>query len=495
MDSIKEKTISGFIWRLLQNLSVQVVSFVVSIVLARILMPSDYGLIAMIMVFINIALIFINIGFSSAIIQKKELTPVEIDTMFYSGIIISVLLYAVLFFTAPWVAVFYKEERLVSLLRAESLIIVIGSLYSVHQALIIREMKFQKSFIVNLIAVVVNGIVGIICALRGFGPWALVYATIANYLTCAVIMWIVVKWTPKFRFSFKAFQSIFLFSAKILVSGLIDTVFNNIRSIIIGKQYSSEDLAYYSRGYQFPTLIMTQVDGAVTMVLFSSLSKYQDDWENGLRALRRAMKTSMYVCAPLMAGLCAVAESLVLLLLTDKWAASVEYVRLTTIICVMWPLSARRHALNALGKSGISLILNIIGKTFMLTLILLTFRHSVRLMIISTIISSLLSQILGAFVYAKHLNYKVADQLADILPSIMLSAFMGFVVYFISYLNLGHFITLLIQVPAGIVIYILGSKLLRFEAYRYLLDMLEEWKGKFFQKKKETTIIKEKLMT
>jgi teichuronic acid exporter len=372
--SVKEATIWGFIWRFLQNSTGQLVSFVVSIILARILMPDDYGLIAMIMVFISIAMVFINTGFSSALIQRKDLKPEEIDTVFYSGVITSVVLYWILFYTAPWIATFYGEERLVLLLRVESIIVIIGALYSVQQALIIREMKFWKSFIVNITGAVVYGVVGITYALRGYGPWALVYGAIANYLTCAVIMWIVVKWVPRLRFSIKAFRSMFLFSAKILASNLLDALFNNLRSLIIGKQYSSVDLAYYSKGYQFPTLIMTQVDGAITTVLFSALSKYQDDWETGLRVLRRAMKTSMYVCAPLMAGLYAISEPMILLLLTDKWAGSIEYVRLTTIICVMWPLSARRHALNALGKSGISLILNIIGKALVLIFILSPFK-------------------------------------------------------------------------------------------------------------------------
>ena len=485
MTSIKEAAIWGFIWRFLQNSTVQIVSFVVAIVLARILMPDDYGLIAMNMVFISIAMVFVNTGFSSAIIQKKDLKPVDIDTLFYSGLISSILLYLVLFYTAPWIAAFYGEERLVSLLRVNSVIVIIGALYSVHQALIIREMKFQKSFIVYLIAAIVNGVVGITLALRGFGPWALVYGAIANYLTCAVIMWIVMRWIPRLRFSLDAFQAMFMFSVKILASSLIDTIFNNIRAIIIGKQYSGKDLAYYIRGEQFPSLIMTQVDGAITTVLFSTLSKYQDDWETGLQVLRRAMKTSMYVCAPLMAGLYAVSEPMVILLLTDKWAASIEYVRLTTIICVMWPLSARRHALNALGKSGVSLILNIIGKVLVLIFIFLTFRHSVRLMIISTIFASLLMQVLSAFVYAKHLQYKVLDQLADILPSIILSIFMGAIVYSITFMNFGHLITLIIQIPAGIAIYMLASKVLRLESFNYLLGLLKDWRAKSSMNKQE----------
>ena len=472
-ESIKGKAIFGFIWRFLQNAGTQIISFIISIVLARVLMPEDYGLVAMITVFTNIAMVFINTGFSSAIIQRKNLTDEESSTVFYFSIGMGLVMYGILYFSAPYIAAFYSQPRLIPMLRVESLIVVIGSLYSVPQALINRKMQFKKSFIVSLSGVIVQGAVGITLAYNGFGPWALIYATIANYAVNAVIMWVVVRWIPKLVFSVKAFSGMFLFSFKMLLSALFDTVFNNIRSIIIGWQYISTDLAYYNRGYQFPSLLMTQIDSAITTVLFSSLSKFQDDWEKGILILRRAMKTSMYVCLPLIAGLCAVAEPMVRLLLTDKWLPCVDYIRITAILCASWPLSARRHALNSLGKSGISLVLNIMGKAITLAAILITYKHSVKALIIGTVVASYLGQIVATIIYAKTLKYPVMAQLTDILPSALLSAFMGVSVWSISLLPIADLPLIIIQVAAGVVIYVLLSKIFKMESFNYTLNMVK----------------------
>ena len=217
-----------------------------------------------------------------------------------------------------------------------------------------RRLEFKKSFAISFAGVITHGVVGIILALLGFGPWALVISTIANLFVCCILNWVVVKWRPSLMFSKESAKYMFSFSGKVLGSELLNSVFNNICSLIIGRQYSSQDLAYYNRGYQYPTLIMNQVDGATTTVLFSALSKYQSDWENGgLNALRRAMKTSLYICAPLLFGLSAVAEPMIVLMLTEKWLPCVEYVRLVSMMCLFWPLSAQRHALNSLGRSDV----------------------------------------------------------------------------------------------------------------------------------------------
>lgn len=476
--NIKSKAVSGFIWRLFQNAGTQIISFVISIILARILTPSDYGIIAMITVFTNIAMVFINTGFSSAIVQKKELSDTDKSTMFFAGFMLSLVLYSILFFTAPYIAIFYKEPKLIDLLRVESLIIVIGALSSVHRALVTREMKFKKSFFASLYGAIAHGVSGIAFAMLGFGPWALVLSAIINYLASGIVFWCKVDWRPRFTFSFVSFRNMFSFSVKMLFSGLLDSVFNNIRSIIIGRQYSSADLAYYNRGYQFPSLVMTQVDGAITTVLFSSLSKYQSDWENGLRVMRRAMKTSLYVCTPLMAGLCAVADPMIRILLTDKWEQSIPYVRLAAIICAFWPLSSQRHALNSLGKSGISLRQNMIGKAVTIVLLLLTYRHSVMLMIASSILGSCICLVINAFVYRKHLNYQFKHQISDILPTILLSAVMGFATYSVMFLNLNSVLTLVIQIPLGILIYVLGSMILKFDSFYYVLDIIKNLFGK-----------------
>lgn len=478
-ESLKERVISGTFWNFFQKLSAQLINLVISIVLARLLTPEDYGVVAMITVFTNIAMVFVSTGFSSAVIQKKELSDADINTMFYSGFGLSLVLYGIMFLAAPYIAGIYHEPSLTNMIRVESVIIVLGGSYSVQQALISRELQYKKNFLIGVIGVIAQGGFGIAFALSGFGPWALVFSTIIYHTVTSVLMWYVVGWKPKLIFSGQSFKAMFGFSTKMLAGGLLNTVFNNIRSLIIGIRYSSADLAYYNKGYQYPTLVMGQVDGTINAVLFASLAKYQSDWKSGLMVLRRAMKTSLYVCAPLMAGLCAVADPMIRILLTDKWEGSIVYVRLVSIICIFWPLSAQRNALNARGKSGIALIMNIIGKVITIVCLLATFRHSVQLMISSSIFASSICLVINACFYRKHLDYRFRDQVTDILPPLLLSAAMGLVTYTVMFLNLSSVLTLMIQIPLGILIYVAGSILFRFDSFFYILSFI---KG-FFKKK------------
>lgn len=473
MSSLKQQTIFGFFWRFLQNAGTQVIGFIVSIILARILMPSDYGLIAMITVFTSIASVFVTTGFSSSIIQKKDLSDIDKSTIFHTGIATSLFLYIGLFFLSPYIANFYRETQLVALIRVQSLSLILSALYSTHSAILSRELRFKKSFIASLSGVCVQGVLGISLAYIGFGPWALVYSYLANSAVCTVVTWIIVKWMPKMQFSMQSFKQMFAFSIKILCLSLVNTLFYNIQALVIARQYSSQDLAYYNRGQQFPSLIMQQVDGSMNTVLFSSLAKYQDDWDSGLRVLRHAMRTSMYICFPLMIGLFAAAEPLVRFLLTDKWIDSVPFVRLMAVICLFWPLSAQKNALNALGKSGIPLAMNICSQIITLILILLTYKISVIAMVSSTLVSSIIFQGIGAFIYRKYLNYGICDQIWDMVPSLFAAVFMGCIVFTMTFLNIDAGLILLLQMLLGVIVYGLISHIFKIKAYVYILNMIK----------------------
>lgn len=470
---IKNNAISGFIWRLLQNSGTQIISFILSIILARLLMPEDYGLIAMVSVFTSIAMVFINTGFSSAIIQQKEISQEDLSSVFVSGLLVAIVLYIILFFCAPAISFFYHEDKLVSIIRVQSISLIIASLFSVQQAIVTRNLQFKKSFIMSFAGSLAQGITGIVLAMRGTGVWSLVISSLIYNIVCCMVIDIFVKFKPSFCFSIKRVKRLFSFSSKILLNSLLDTVFNNIRSLFIGRIYSSEDLAYYNRGYQFPVVIMGQVDGSMTTVLFSSLSKYQEDWSKGLSVLRRAMKTSIFICAPMLAGLCAVADPLVRVLLTDKWAESIPYVRLVSLICLFWPLSARIHALNARGYSNISLIMNVIGKILVLVCLLFSYKISMFAMVASSLIASGISLFISAFVYRKYLDYSIKQQLVDVIPSILIASFMGFLVYSISLIQMNLILLLIVQIVAGIIIYSVLSLLFNKETFQYCFDLLK----------------------
>lgn len=470
----RRKIVNGFIWRLMQNVGNQVVSFIISIILARLLMPEDYGLVAMITIFTNIAMVFINTGFSSAIIQKKVLTDEDIDTIFFTGVLCGILLYGILYLIAPTVSNFYAEPQLTKLFRAESLIVIIASLSSVQQALITRALLFKKNFFIGLTATLLQGVIGISLALLGYGVWALVISSLVNGAVSAVLSWKVVSWRPKFLFSVQSFASMFSFSINMLVSGLLTAIYNNIRSLIIGKQYSSSALAYYNKGNQFPTLIMTQIDGSMATVMFSSLAKFQDDWEQGLAVMRRALKVSMYVCVPMMAGLIAVAEPMVKILLTEKWLPCVEYLQLMAVICMTWPLSVRGHALKSLGRSDVALKLNAVSIVSSLVSIVLTYKISVRMMVYGSMVAIAVTQVIEAIVYNKYLQYRIRDLFADILPTVLMSAIMcAACLAFKHFAVLPAFLILVGEILIGTAIYIILSIITKNDNFLYIFNFLK----------------------
>lgn len=474
--NIKKDSVVGFVWRFLQNSGVKFIQFAIQIVLARLLMPADYGLVAMISVFTSIAMVFIDTGFSSAIIQRKNINDEDLSSVFYCGIAISLVLYLLFWISSPYIASFYGEPRLVSLLRVQSISLVIAAFYSVQQALVTRCLQFKKSFVMSMFGMVTQGVVGIVLALKGYGAWALVFSTLGNNLVSCIVVTLLVRFKPMPIFSFRKIKALFSFSSKILFSNLINTLFNNVRSLIIGKVYSSEDLAYYNRGFNFPTAIMEVVDGSMTTVLFSTLSKCQDSWEEkGLNILRKAMKTSIFLCAPLMFGLCAVAEPLIMVLLTDKWIASVPYIRIVSIICLTWPLSAKMHALNARGKSNVTLILNIISKSLVLLGLFLTCRISIMALVTSSLIASCVSMIIELFVYKKYLGYSISTQITDVLPSFIIAGVMGCLIYLLTLSHLNYFLMLIMQVILGVVIYFVLSWLFNREVLGYFSSLIKDY--------------------
>ena len=480
----KNTVVKNIIWKYLERIGAQGVSFVVSIVLARLLSPEIFGYVALISVIISILQVLVDSGFSGALIQKKNADDLDFSTIFFFNLFISVLLYIGAFFCAPLIAEFYGNADLVPQIRVLCILILIYGVKSVQQAYVSRTMQFKKFFFATLGGTLGSGVVGIFLAYKGFGIWALIFQNLLNYLTDTIILWITVKWRPKKMFSFQRLKALFSFGWKLLVSSMIDTLYNNIRSLIIGKVYSSADLAYYNRGKSWPELIVNNLNSSLSSVLFPAYSKYQDDKQQLKRMVRKAMKTCTFLIAPLLAGLFAVAEPMVRLLLTEKWLPCVVFLRIFCITFVFYPLhTANLSAINALGRSDIFLKLEIIKKVIGIMALAVTIPISVLAMGYSLLFTSLAGQIINSWPNKKLLNYGYLEQLKDILPSIVLAAFMGGCVYPIQFIGLPDIVTLCIQVPFGAVIYILGSKLFKLESYTYLLDMIKPAIKKVFRKR------------
>ena len=479
MEVQKQKVFSNLIWRLAERTGAQLVSFIVSIILARILLPDDYGTIALVSVFITIMQVFVDSGLGNALIQKKDADDIDFSTVFYTNIVFCLALYFIIFFCAPLIAKIYNNESLTVITRVLGLTIIVSGVKNVQQAYVSRKMIFKKFFFATLAGTIGAGILGIVLALNGAGVWALVVQQLFNLTMDTGILWITVKWRPKKIFSFSRLKGLFSYGWKILASSVIDTVYNNVRQLMIGKIYSSTDLAYYNKAKQFPELIVNNVNTSIDSVLLPTLSREQEHKEKVRDMTRRSIKTSIFIMAPLMMGLAFTANNIVTLLLTDKWRESVPYLIVFAITYMFWPIhTANLNAIKAMGRSDLFLKLEIIKKVVGVILLLMTFKISVWAMALSLLVSSIISQIINSWPNRKLLNYSYLQQLKDIFPSIILAIVMGIIVYFVNFLHLQTLITLTIQVILGAIIYIGGAKLLKFESFNYILNILKDLKNK-----------------
>lgn len=481
--SLKKKTLGGFIWRFAERCGAQGVQFVVSIILARLLMPEAFGTISLMMVFINILSVFIDSGMGSALIQKKDADDLDFSTVFYFNLFMCSFMYLILFLCAPLIAEFYNNSELTLLVRVIGLSLLFSGVKSIQQAYVFKNMLFKNFFFSTLIGTVISAVVGITVAYKGYGVWALIFQNLTNNVIDMIIIWCLVKWRPKWMFSFERLKGLFSYGWKLLASALLDTGYNQLRALIIGKVYSTADLAYYTKANNFPSIIITNVNSSIDSVLLPSMSSVQDSVESVKGMTRRAMKTSTYVMAPLLMGLAACGQSVISILLTDKWRPSYPFMVIFCITYMFYPVhTANLNAIKALGRSDLFLKLEIIKKVVGITAILITFKISVMAMAYSLLVTSVLSQIINSWPNKKLMNYSYIEQLKDILPGILLAAFMGGCVYCVNFLHLNNWLTLIIQVPLGAVIYIGLSALLKLESFTYVFNMVKPFINKVFKK-------------
>lgn len=481
--SDKNSVVINFIWRFAERCGAQLVTFIVSIVLARILSPEDYGQIALITVFTTIMQVFVDSGLGLALIQKKDADDLDFSSVFFFNFAVCLVLYAVMFVAAPFIASFYKDTTLTPIIRVISLTIVISGVKGIQQSYVSRNMLFKRFFFSTLGGTIFSAFLGIGLAYAGFGVWAIVAQQLSNTTIDTLILWLTVKWRPKKMFSWKRLKSLLSFGWKMLVSSLLDTVYNNIRSLIIGRMYSSSDLAYYNQGKQFPHTIVDNIDSSIDSVLLPSMSSAQDDSVRVKVMARRSIKISTYIMAPMMMGLAFCAVPIVKLVLTDKWLPCVPFLRIFCITYMFYPIhTANLNAIKAMGRSDYFLKLEIAKKIVGLGLLFSTMWFGVLAMAYSLLVNSVLSQIINSWPNRKLLNYGYLEQLKDILPGIALAVFMGFCVSLIGLLHLSNGITLLIQIPFGAAVYIGMSAILHLESYEYLLDMVRQLLKKIVKK-------------
>lgn len=473
-DDIRGKTLSNLLWRFAERCGAQGVGLIVSIVLARLLEPELFGTVALLTVFIAILQVFVDSGLGSALIQKKDADDLDFSTVFYFNVTFCLFLYACMFIAAPWIASFYGDTSLTSLIRVLSLTLVISGVKNVQQAYVSRTLQFKRFFFATLGGTLGAAVLGILLAYMGYGVWALVVQQLLNAAVDTFILWLTVKWRPRRLFSFERLKSLFSFGWKLLVSSLLYTGYDNLWQLVIGKLYSSSELAYYNRGDLFPSVIVTNINASIDSVLFPVMSREQESQEKLKAMTRNSIRISAYIMAPLMIGLAVVAPTLVGVLLTDKWLPCVPYLRIRCVTHMFIPIfTANQNAIKAMGRTDLYLKLEVLKKVMGLCLLFSTMWFGVMAMAYSLLLSSLLGQIINSWPNRKLLDYGYLSQIKDILPNIALAVVMGLCIIPVSFLPLNKISILLIQIFLGAAVYVGSSIIVHHEPFYYLKDVLK----------------------
>lgn len=472
---MQSKIISGLVWKLLERFGVQGVQFVLQIILARLLAPEYYGVLSLMLIFTNLANIFVQSGLNTALIQNKDVTEEDYSSVLWISLSISIGLYVLLFFCTPCIADFYDMPEIIRPFRVLSLMLIPGALNSVQLAKITREMNFKQVFKSNLVGIIISGVIGVVLAYCGTGLWALVVQSLTNAVIVCSVMWFTVKWRPQFICDFFRIKILFSFGWKLLVSAILDTLYQDLRSLVVGKKYDSETLGYYNRGKQFPQFVINAINGAIQSVMLPAMSEKQDNKNQVKLLMRSSISISSYIIFPMMTGLAAIAEPLVELLLTDKWLLCVPYMQIYCFTLAFYPVhSCNLQAINAMGRSDLFLKLEIIKKVYgilILTIAVFCFDSPIAIAM-TGIITTWISWFINAYPNKKLVEYSYFEQIIDIIPSLIMSLVMCGCVLIIGTINLKPILLLIVQVIVGILVYFVLSVIFKPHAYILMINKL-----------------------
>lgn len=479
--SLKDKTVKGTIWSGIDNVVQFGVTFVVSIVLARLLSPDDYGLIGIITIFTAVCTVIINGGFTTALIRKKDATDDDYNTAFIVNLVLSLLLYAVIFLCSPLIADFFRREELVALTRVSSLGMVVGALALVQQTRLTKRIDFKTQAKITLVASVCSGVVGIAMAVVGFGVWALVGQTLSSQMLRTVLLWFYNKWMPQFKFSKTSFHELFGFGWKMMLSGLLDTVWKELYQVVVGKFYTPATLGQYTRAKQFSSLFSSNLTSVIQRVTYPVLSNIQDDKERMVSAYRRIIKVTMFVTAICMFFLGAISEPLLYCLIGPKWHEAAVYLPLICITGSTYPLHAiNLNMLQVQGRSDLFLGLEVIKKIIGIAPLSVCIFYGILPMLYTGFLTTVIAYFLNSYYSGKFLGYSSWMQIKDIAPSYGLATLVALSVFFLKYLPVSYWIVLPIQIIFGCAVLLCVCQMTKMEEYMELKRMVEP----FFKKVK-----------
>ena len=472
--NLKNSTINGFAWSFIDNLSRQIASFIVGIVLARLLLPSEFGLIGLLMVVIAVSQAIIDSGLTQALIRKKECTSLDYSTVFIFNLILSIFIYGILFFGSPFFASYFNEPKLELLTKVLGLGVVLGSLSIIQRVKLTRDLNFKLQTKITLVATIVSGGIGVYMAYEGFGVWSLVARILVEIALISLLLIFFNRWIPSMKFSFSIFKDLFSYSNKLLLSSLLDTVYKNIYFMVIGKNFSTTTLGFYTRAQQFQKLPTQNLTSTIQRVSFPLLSKMQDDPIRLRGSLKKLITHSMFISFSLTLGLAAIAESLIITTVGIKWQESVVFLQLLCIAGMLYPMQAiNLNVLNVLGYSSKFLKIEIVKKLLVIPIILLGIKFGMLVLLGGMIFNSLIGFVINSMYSSKLVNYSTLEQLRDISRPFMLSLVVSLIVFCVGYLiHMSSVLELFIQVVLGIVLTISFSEVFKLPEYMYFKKLV-----------------------
>lgn len=474
MKTSGDKLLSNFIWRFLERCGAQLVTFFVTLVLARLLSPDEFGLVALIVSLTNIIQLIVDSGLGLALVQKIDANNKDFSTVFYANVILCTGMYILLFIAAPMIARFYNIKTMTILIRVLGLNIVVAGLKNVQQAYVSRYMLFRRFFLATLGGTICAAIIGIGMAYLGYGVWALIVQNLVNVIIDTIILWITVKWKPEKYFSLKRFKQMFSYGWKLMAASVLDAGYSNIQALLIGHIYSTTDLGIYNQGEKIPKFVIGNINASIDSVLLPAMSSVQGERERVKKMTRRSITVSTYVMAPMLMWLFVVAPSFIKFILTDKWLPSVPYLRIFCIIYLFYPIhTANLDAIRAVGRSDMILKLEIIKICIGMMLLIPAMYHGMHAIAYSLLINSFIAQIINAWPNKKLLQYTYIEQMKDILPCVFSSIIMGICIYPIGYIKIPVFFMIFIQLMVGVVIYMGLSFFLKIDIYKYIFGAIK----------------------
>jgi teichuronic acid exporter len=476
-ESLKDKTVKGVVWSAVERFSVQGVQFVIGIILARLLMPSDYGIIAMLSIFLAVSQTFVDSGFSNALVRKIDRTESDYSTAFYFNIAIGIFFYLLLFLGAPYIALFYHAPILIPITRVVGLTIVFNSLCIVQEAILTIKIDFKTQAKVSLSSTILTGVIGVILAYKGFGVWALAIQSVSASFIRMFLFWILAKWRPVVPFSKQSFRQLFGYGSKLLASGLLDTTYNNIYPIVIGKFFTSSSLGFFTRAQQLAGFPSANITGILQRVTFPVLSTIQNEDERLRQNYRKILRLSAYVIFPVMVGLAAVASPLIHVLLTSKWEGCILYLQIICFAMMWYPVHAiNLNLLQVKGRSDLFLRLEIIKKCVGVSILCLTIPLGITAMCIGMCCSSLIALVINTYYTGKLIQVGFFRQMRDLLPIAFNCLIMGVGAYMVTCLPIPNICKLMGGILVGLVYYMCASRVLKSEEFYYLANLISRRK-------------------